>query len=55
MSDAPSAPKPPAPPRHVPPSGLRVTLVLLGLVLGISVVCLACFVGYMFYVDLHQR
>lgn len=55
MSDPPVPSAPSDPPRHVPPSGLRVTLVLVAIVLGISLVCLACLVGYMFYVDARQR
>lgn len=53
MTDAPDDPAVPS--RYVPPSGWRVALVLLAIVLGIGLVCGACLVGYMFYVDARQR
>lgn len=54
MTD-PAAPPAAPPARHVPPSGLRVTLVLLAIVFGIAFVCVACLLSYMFYVDARQR
>ena len=54
MSDPPDLPAA-APPRHVPPTGWRVALVLIGLVLGIALLCAGCVIGYMFYVDARQR
>lgn len=54
MSDTPDVPDATAPTRHVPPSGLRVTLVLVAIITGITLACVSCVVGYMFYVDLKQ-
>ncbi len=50
-SEAPPA----APPARIPPpSGWRVTLVLLAIAGGIALVCLTCLVGYMYFIDLHR-
>ncbi len=40
---------------YVAPSGARIALVLVAIVVGIVVFCVACLVGYMFYVDRRQR
>lgn len=40
---------------YVAPSGVRIALVLVAIVVGIAVLCVACLVGYMFYVDRRQR
>jgi multisubunit Na+/H+ antiporter MnhC subunit len=40
---------------YVAPSGKRIAVVLVAIVVGIAVLCLACLLGYMFYVDRRQR
>lgn len=55
MSDPLDPAAPAEPPRYVPPTGWRIALVLTALVLGISLCCVGCLVGYMFYVDARQR
>ena len=55
MSDPPDPAAPSEPQRYVPPTGWRIALVLTALVLGISLCCAGCLVGYMFYVDARQR
>ena len=40
---------------YVAPSGARITVVLAAIAVGIVVLCVACLVGYMFYVDRRQR
>lgn len=50
-----NTPDEPVPPAKIPPpSGLKVTVVLGAVALGIVLLCVACCVGYAFYVDLHS-
>lgn len=53
-----SAPEdPPQPTRetYVAPTGARITLVLVAIVVGIFLLCAACLLAYMLYVDRRQR
>lgn len=54
MSAPPDEPQPTRE-TYVAPTGWRIAFVLIAIVVGISVLCLACLLGYMFYVDRRQR
>ena len=55
MSAPPNDSAPATPPRQVPPTGWRIALVLIAIIVGLALVCLSCVIGYMFYVDARQR
>jgi hypothetical protein len=49
--DPPDAAQPQPPPRHRPPPGWKVALVLIAIFLALVLLCAACLLGYIFYVD----
>lgn len=46
---------PPTRETYVAPTGTRISLVLLAIVFGIALFCVACLLAYMLYVDRRQR
>ncbi len=56
MEDQPPPPDvPPSPPeREKPPSGLRITLALLGIIVAICLACALFTGGYAYYLDLRS-
>lgn len=54
MQDQPPSPPGDTPAREKPPSGLRITLVLLGIILAICLVCALFTGGYAYYLDLRS-
>jgi hypothetical protein len=54
MQDQPPSPPGDTPAREKPPSGLRITLVLLGIILAVCLVCALFTGGYAYYLDLRS-